>query len=370
MPLADVHAGEWRQAPERLPELDPNKNQRRQHPVLNPGHVHFWLPPFPDPCLWSAAVDPADTCCTYTIRVFLGDPDAPLLHLKTQTKSYLQGLLRRFGFNDISGTRTALLQRFQAGNYGLPFVEYRIDSRECLQRLLVVCLHAWDGPDHHDFLATMPNRGDCPWGAKRLGDLQCMRRFPIHSNIITGSFTGELQRMFRNYNHHCEKYNESWRYGALNDAGLAPNTAWHRRYHHPNPYINQVTLEALIARRLTLDDPAPYRTVGGVASEPGAVGRGLSTSRYEWDAECDDDVGGALSLAQCQLAAGDRISMKYKFGNENMIVFKVISVDRGQALLPELLFKNHTTRAHIDASGGNLSIRRTLYDEHVDISFW
>ena len=171
--------------------------------------------------------------------------------------------------------------------------------------------------------------------------------------------------MFRNP--HCEKYNESWRYGVLIDAGLAPNTAWHRRYNHPNPYINQVTLDALIARRLTLDDPAPYRTVGGVASEPGAVGRGLSTSRYEWDAECDDDVGGALSLAQCQLAAGDRISMKYKFGNENMIVFKVISVDRGQALLPELLFKNHTTRAHIDASGGNLSIRRTLYDEHVDI---
>ena len=48
-------------------------------------------------------------------------------------------------------------------------------------------------------------------------------------------------------------------------------------------------------------------------------------------------MGGALSLAQCQLAAGDRISMKYKFGNESMIVFKVISVDRGQALLPELV---------------------------------
>lgn len=72
-------------------------------------------------------------------------------------------------------------------------------------------------------------------------------------------------------------------------------------------------------------------------------------------------------LAQCHLAAGDRISMKYKFGNENMIVFNIISVDRGQALLPELLFKNHTTRAHIDASGGDLNIRHTLCDEHVDI---
>ena len=132
MPLADVHAGEWRQAPERLLELDPNENQRRQHTVLNPGHVHFWLPPFPDPRLWSAAVDPADTCCTYTIRVFLGDPDAPLLHLRTQTKCYLQRLLKKFGFDDISGTRAALLQRFQAGSYEIPFAEYRIDSRECL----------------------------------------------------------------------------------------------------------------------------------------------------------------------------------------------------------------------------------------------
>ncbi len=132
MPLADAHAGEWRQAPQRLLQLDPNENQRRQQPVLNPGHVHFWLPPFPDPRLWSAAVDPADTYSTYTIRTFLGDPDAPLLHLRTQTKCYLQGLLRKFGFDDISGTRAALLQRFQAGNYGIPFVVYRIDSRECL----------------------------------------------------------------------------------------------------------------------------------------------------------------------------------------------------------------------------------------------
>jgi hypothetical protein len=174
MPIVDAHAGEWRQAPERLLELDPNENQRRQQPLLNPGQVHFWLPPFPDARLWSAAVDPADTCSTYTIRAFLGDLDAPLLHLRTQTKSYLQGLLRRFGFDDFSGTRAALLQRFQAGNYGIPFVEYRIDSRECLQRLLVVCPHACDGPDHQDFLATMPNRGDCPWG-------QALRRPPVYA---------------------------------------------------------------------------------------------------------------------------------------------------------------------------------------------
>ncbi len=49
-------------------------------PHANPGHIHFWLTPQPDPRAWSAAVSVAETCNVYTIRAFFGDPDAALPH--------------------------------------------------------------------------------------------------------------------------------------------------------------------------------------------------------------------------------------------------------------------------------------------------
>ena len=114
--------------------------------------------PPPDPRAWSAAV--AETCSIYTVRAFLGDPDASLPSwIKALNKSQLQGMMQSSGFGDISGTKDALLYRFQTG---VPFVEYRIDGRECLQRMLVVCLHAWRWDDSHMFRATMPARVDCP----------------------------------------------------------------------------------------------------------------------------------------------------------------------------------------------------------------
>lgn len=95
--------------------------------------------PPPDPRAWSAAT--AETCSIYTVRAFLGDPYASLPSwIKTLNKSQLQGMMQSSGFSDISGTKDALLYRFQTG---VPFVEYCIDGRECLQRMLVVCLHAW-----------------------------------------------------------------------------------------------------------------------------------------------------------------------------------------------------------------------------------
>ena len=123
-----------------------------------------------DPRAWSATADGDGQCNIYTIRAFLGDPDVPLPSwIKTQKKGELQEMLRDAGIDDISGGKDALLQRYQTGK---PFVEYRIDGRECLQRVLIVCLDAWGWDEGHLFRATMPNRGSSPWGAKKLRDLQ------------------------------------------------------------------------------------------------------------------------------------------------------------------------------------------------------
>ena len=79
-----------------------------------------------------------------------------------------------------------------------------------------------------------------------------------------------------------------------------------------------------------------------------------------------DDEGGALSLEECELAAGDRISMLYDFGDQNTIVFKVVGVERDQALLPEVPFLHHMTRAILGRSGGASTRVRRQY--HVSSS--
>jgi hypothetical protein len=302
--------------------------------------------PPPDPRAWSAAA--AETCSIYTVRACLGDPDASLPSwIKTLNKSQLQGMMQSSGFSDISGTKHALLHRFQTG---VPFVEYRIDGRECLQRMLVVCLHAWGRNDMHAFRATMPARGDCPWGAKRLGDLECLQR-SCHPDINKGSFSDE----FRSFSSHWEPP-ETWIKWNLQICGPSSGA-----YRNPNPAVDRATLEALIAGHLTLDDPAPFRTVSGVGFEPGAMRRVLGPY-----AMLSDDVGGALSLEECDLAAGDRISMLYDFGEQNTIVFKVVAVERDQALLPEVPFLRHMTRALLGRSGGASTRVRRQY--HVSSS--
>ena len=299
--------------------------------------------PPPDPRVWSAAV--AETCSIYTVHAFLGDPDASLPSwIKTLNKSQLQGMMQSSGFADISGTKDALLYRFQTG---VPFVEYRIDGRECLQRMLVVCLHAWGWDDMHAFRATMPARGNCPWGAMRLGDLRCLLMC-LHPDINKGSFSDELRSYSRSW-----EPPETWIKWNLQICGPSSGAC-----RNPNPAVDRATLEALIAGHLTLDDPAPFRTVDGVGCEPGAVGSGYDTF--------SEDVGGALSLEECELAAGDRISMLYDFGDQRTIVFKVVGVERDQALLPEVPFLDHVTRALLGQSGGARARVRRQY--HVSSS--
>jgi hypothetical protein len=361
-PLAAVSASQMIPPAAALQAADNEVEDRweaMQLRKLNPGHVHFWLAPTPDPRAWSAGVDVTETCSIFTIRAFLGDPDASLpSSMKALNKSQLRGIMQRSGFDDISGTKDALLYRIQTG---VPFVEYRIDGRECLQRMLVVCLHAWGWDAGHCFRATMPARGECPWGAKRLGDLRCLHM--CHPEIDMGSFSHrwrpEPQRIYfldawsgRWVWDYAERP-ETWIKSILSHSGPASGAC-----RNPNPAVDRATLEALIARRLTLDDPAPFRTVGGIGFEPGAVGRAFE--------DFDDDVGGALSLEECELASCDRISMLYDFGARNTIVFKVVRVDRDQALLPEMPFIDREypilTRAHIGQTGGARARSRRQYD--------
>jgi hypothetical protein len=82
--------------------------------------------------------------------------------------------MQRSGYSDVSGHKNAVLQRLQTG---IPTLQFRIDGRECLQRALVVCVSRRVGLRRHAHVPrdnASPNRGDCPWGKKRLGDLHCL----------------------------------------------------------------------------------------------------------------------------------------------------------------------------------------------------
>jgi hypothetical protein len=177
-------------------------------------------------------------------------------------------MMRRSDFTDVSGSKDELLRRFQAE---VPFVDYRIDGRECIQRLLVLCLSAWGYSDAHSFRATMTCRGNCPWGAKFLGDLDCLAEM---KSWIPG------KNLFQNFQNKSER------------------EKWISRKLKKNDEVDQATLEALLSGRKSFNDRAPFRTIQGSGLEPGTVGK-------SFDREFSSDLGGALSLDECQLLAGD-----------------------------------------------------------------
>jgi hypothetical protein len=95
-----------------------------------------------------------------------------------------------------------------------------------------------------------------------------------------------------------------------------------------------------------MSSPAPCRTVDGTGFQPGPICKG-------WDRDFSNDVAGALSLNQCALAAGDRISVSCDFGASTTITFKILKVDENQQVLPEVTtMHRHATRANVDRRGG------------------
>ncbi len=172
------------------------------------------------------------------------------------------------------------------------------------------------------FQATMPRRGDCPWGRKRLGDLDCLMDYDFGGSGYVPRF-GETEGR--------EK--------------------WIARKLRESRNVDRATLEGLVDHRLSLNDFAPFRTVEGTGFDAGAVGEGYEV----W---CNDK-GGALSLNECCLAPGDRISVKYDFGDTSTIILKIIKLDANQQALPEVaVMRRHVTRSCVDQHGGAKPVRQ------------
>jgi len=268
----------------------------------------------PDSRSWSKNLEPSEQTEIYTIRAHFGDPREPIPSwIQTRKKDVIQAMMRQRGFDDVTGTKPVLLERMRTGG---PFVEFEIDSRECLQRMLNVALSQWGWDEGHAFQASMPRRGSNQLGCTKLG---CSDDYIAVLALIE----------------HRWDYLES----SEQQSAIA---RWVKRG------LSQQVIEQLIDGTLTRNDWAPTRVVGGSGIEPDD----LEEANDDW---LTPAKGGALSLQSVALRRLDHVKMTYDLGDSNTLVFQVRNVQPAP-LLPEVDFANscgnHPTRAKVVERGG------------------
>ena len=308
-------------------------------------------PPPPDVRAWSAQIADGEPGATvYTLKAFLGDPwEIHPSWMRTQSRSELQEMLRDAGFDDVSGDKRAMLERYANGK---PFVQFKIDSRECLQRVLAVALSRFGYDLTHAFSVHMPRRGGaCLWGARSyqdddrfsmIWDLDSVHRQADHEEALYGT-TRQYDNLVKGL--------ETGRYHGLQSTRQPPDMC-----------LDETTVDDLLDGTIGLNELTPWREVEGSALEPGTVERG-------WDFR-NKDQGGALALSDVALRVGDRMRYTYDFGDENKVTIVVRKIEHDQPALKEMNFpckltsfgapgspkpddeNCRPTRATVEATGG------------------
>jgi len=244
----------------------------------------------------------APTYCTYTLRAYYGDPTEELPSwMKTQKISAIQDFMREQGYAEpFNGTKAVLLGRIKDE---LSFVEFRVDSSECLQGVLNVVLSTWAWDESHCFRASMPRRGDCPWGARKLGDsddwlnlldMQQRGSFTVSTSGPRFYSTESLERYVR-----AEKKRglDAETVDGIVDYTIGP--------HHDNP----------------------LRVVNGSSSHTEEPSKG-------YDEYLDHDIGGALSVGDVALEVGDTIKYVFDFGDHHLITVRVVAIAQEEEHIP------------------------------------
>ena len=105
-------------APDNIEHFQRSGGRPELMPHANPGHIHFWLAPQPEPRAWSAAVGAADTCNVYTIRAFFGDPDATLPYwMKGKKKSTSNACCNNLASTTLREPKTCCCTDFRPENH-------------------------------------------------------------------------------------------------------------------------------------------------------------------------------------------------------------------------------------------------------------
>lgn len=265
---------------------------------------------------WSCDLPEDSKCTIYKIRMAFGWPvkvsDLPA-QIRSRSKAEVVDMLYSYGFRGakLQGTKQQLLERY-ARDAG-PYVEYEIDSRECLQRVLSVALdHFRYYDDEHLFHATMPGRG-----ANMVG----RQKFSQNEHFINATLRGPFRTS-------------------------------------PDDYIKRVLrcadlceLEQTVLHRIAAgvdgEELTGIRRVRGSAFSP--TFGGFTTMMIGC---ADAPEGGFLSLDDMALQHGDKIYFLYDFGAKTLLTATILDVRTEQPLIEEKQFNDHNTQARITASEG------------------
>jgi hypothetical protein len=109
---------------------------------------------------WSVDADIAPSSIVYRLRASFGNPKETLPSwIKTSKKEVIQEMMRSSNWHteeEMKGNKNDLLHRLQTTK---PFCNYEIDSRESIQRVLMVALYSFKFDYTHCFSVKMPLRG-------------------------------------------------------------------------------------------------------------------------------------------------------------------------------------------------------------------
>ena len=252
-------------------------------------------------------------CRVYTLRATFGQQSGWFpSYIASQRKADLQSMMRECGFTEkeTAGTKSQLLEKIRTMK---PNVTYKIDSRECLQRILVVVLDAWQYSPEHTFTVSMPRRGDHPLGTCRIDELEWMNFYNFSTNDDVDFSASRETESFVRAQVVC---------GADED-----------------------TVRGLLSEDISVTDLAPYRVVEGRASTfeniyESALDRMQERSEQTVGQRTDMIQamtlmdGGALSLEEVALKVGD--VMKFRYRREHTICIEVVAIEEGADCLPEV----------------------------------
>jgi hypothetical protein len=271
---------------------------------------HGWI----DHRAWSRSLDAESTSRVFTIKAYYGTPQPASERTILQAKKLVNMIkfMKKVGFSeaDCKGIKHVLAWRIRQVT---PCVTFKIDSREGLQRALMVPLTTWKFDLMHSFRVTMPLRGDAPLGRMKI----------------------EENEHFRFFNpHHIQDPNDRERYikDKVRDG------------------LDEEFVVDVIDGKIPLDDWWPTRTVEGHGFDIHSMFEdNPKLEKYRNNpaamAASNDDMvwpgillksGGAMSLDEVALEEGDTLDFSYDFGDTNGLHMVIVDIEDDVALLPEI----------------------------------
>jgi hypothetical protein len=258
---------------------------------------------------WSVDAEKCkDPITHFTIKVYYRDPEGKLPSRIRQSRkeNIIHQMVTYEGFRreECVGTKDQLLNKLQRCR---PFVTFKIDGREGIQRVLNTALHQFGWSSDHMFHATMPLRGTSTVGCNTYQDIL----FPCFGPFA--EYGIDLSRLI------------------MLQSPKRTKVDIDREFAHLFQWQRDQMFEDIMDRTTNLTDIAPMRSFDGCGFDSLTMGdRDMFGGYYDLSDDC------FLSLNDLALQKGDRIRYEYDFGDPSIFIAEIVKCEENQQLLPEM----------------------------------